>query len=157
MKKFNYFSVLLLSVFIALYFYLEKPFLDYQEVLLDIPEEKKGETKGNNTEFYSNLEIDKMKKIIEESKSEKLDKSIQISAWSLKIRSYDSQEESIKDFNLLMNEGYKVYIRQEAKSNKLSFSLFIGPNINKSRLEEIRDQVSNSHNFKGKIVPYGHW
>ena len=156
MKKLNYFSVLLLSIFIALYFYFDKPFLEHEEALPDIHEEKKGEAKGNITEFYSNSEIDKLKKIIDESKSEKLDKSIQISAWSLKIRSYDSHEESIKDFNLLMNEGYKVYIRQESKGNKLSFSLFIGPNINKSKLEEIRDQVSNSHKFKGKIVPYRH-
>ena len=156
MKKINYFSVLLFSVFMALYFYFDQPFLEYEEALPDIPEEKKGEAKGNITEFYSNSEIDKLKKIIDESKSEKLDKSIQISAWSLKIRSYDSHEESIKDFNLLMNEGYKVYIRQESKGNKLSFSLFIGPNINKSKLEEIRDQVSNSYKFKGKIVPYRH-
>ena len=99
MKKLNYFSVLLLSIFIALYFNLDKPFLEHEEALPDIPEEKKGEAKGNIIEFYSNSEIDKLKKIIEESKSEKLDKSIQISAWSLKIRSYDSHEESIKDFN----------------------------------------------------------
>ena len=131
MKFINYLLILILIFLIFTYYFFNEPFFVKNREFPNIPEQ-----------------------VLNRSEDEDLSTPDQIPAWSLKVNSYPSYEECLEDFKVLKEDGFKVYIRQEYIDEEIFFELLIGPNIDKTRLKEIQDQVKLVLNMNGNIVPY---
>ena len=143
MSKVSYICIAIIVVFIALSFAVDD---DSDFEIEDIPGISKFNQKLDqpisiiDSDSYSDPEIEEMENLLEKDFSN-LKKEIDIQAWSILVDSYSSKESVMKDFILLNEKGYKVYIRDSTIAGKVVYTLNVGPNINeetvRSKMKEI--------------------
>ena len=149
MKLINYFLIVFICLFILLSIFLEpirfgvseetKFSDDLPEVKLNIPLDDQV-----SIEEYSEIDI----KILQDDI-----KTSFLPAWTVKVSSYNDLTELKRDLAELKKMGYKVYSQYES-NDKINFSLFIGPTLNREDSIIIFDEISNMKKFNPEILKY---
>ena len=149
MKLINYFLIVFIGLFILLSIFLdpirfgvseEKKFSDdLPEVNLNIPLDDQV-----SIEEYSEIDINILQDDI---------KTSFLPAWTVKVSSYNDLTELKRDLAELKKMGYKVYSQYES-NDKINFSLFIGPTLNREDSIIIFDEISNMKKFNPEILKY---
>lgn len=149
MKLINYFLIVFICLFILLSIFLEpirfgvseetKFSDDLPEVKLNIPLDDQV-----SIEEYSEIDINILKDDI---------KTSFLPAWTVKVSSYNDLTELKRDLAELKKMGYKVYSQYES-NDKINFSLFIGPTLNREDSIIIFDEISNMKKFNPEILKY---
>jgi len=148
-KLINYFLIVFICLFILLSIFLEpirfgvseetKFSDDLPEVKLNIPLDDQV-----SIEEYSEIDINILKDDI---------KTSFLPAWTVKVSSYNDLTELKRDLAELKKMGYKVYSQYES-NDKINFSLFIGPTLNREDSIIIFDEISNMKKFNPEILKY---
>lgn len=112
---------------------------DLPEVKLNIPLDDQV-----SIEEYSEIDI----KILQDDI-----KTSFLPAWTVKVSSYNDLTELKRDLAELKKMGYKVYSQYES-NDKINFSLFIGPTLNREDSIIIFDEISNMKKFNPEILKY---
>ena len=112
---------------------------DLPEVKLNIPLDDKV-----SIEEYSEIDINILQDDI---------KTSFLPAWTVKVSSYNDLTELKRDLAELKKMGYKVYSQYES-DDKINFSLFIGPTLNREDSIIIFDEISNMQKFNPEILKY---
>jgi DedD protein len=75
-----------------------------------------------------------------------------IQAWALQVGSFKDKinAHSLKD--RLMVKGFPAYVDTQKTPDKTSFRVRIGPELDRSRLEKLKQKVLKSEKLKGMIV-----
>ena len=154
MKFINYLLILILIFLIFTYYFFNEPFFVKNREFPNIPEQVLNRSEDEDLSTPKKEKLEDLVSILQEYIKKGSDTANQIPAWSLKVNSYTSYEECLEDFKVLKEDDFKVYIRQENIDEEIFFELLIGPNIDKTRLKEIQDQVKLVLNINGNIVPY---
>ena len=146
MKLINYFLIVFICLFILLSIFLEpirfgvseetKFSDDLPEVKLNIPLDDQV-----SIEEYSEVDINILQDDI---------KTSFLPAWTVKVSSYNDLTELKRDLAELKKMGYKVYSQYES-DDKINFSLFIGPTLNREDSIIIFDEISNMKKFNPEI------
>ena len=76
------------------------------------------------------------------------------SSWTLKVASYNSQDDVLDDFKSLQQEGLKPYIRNEEKKGDKIYILYVGPNLNKNKILSIKSKVYDLIKKTPRVVAY---
>ena len=149
MKLINYFLIVFICLFILLSIFLEpirfgvseetKFSDDLPEVKLNIPLDDQV-----SIEEYSEIDINILQDDI---------KTSFLPAWTVKVSSYNDLTELKRDLAELKKMGYKVYSQYES-DDKINFSLFIGPTLNREDSIIIFDEISNMNKFNPEILKY---
>ena len=149
MKLINYFLIVFICLFILLSIFLEpirfgaseetKFSDDLPEVKLNIPLDDQV-----TIEEYSKIDINIFQDDI---------KTSFLPAWTVKVSSYNDLTELKRDLAELKKMGYKVYSQYES-NDKINFSLFIGPTLNREDSIIIFDEISNMKKFNPEILKY---
>lgn len=149
MKLINYFLIVFICLFILLSIFLEpirfgvseetKFSDDLPEVKLNIPLDDQV-----SIEEYSEIDINILQDDI---------KTNFLPAWTVKVSSYNDLTELKRDLAELKKMGYKVYSQYES-NDKINFSLFIGPTLNREDSIIIFDEISNMKKFNPEILKY---
>lgn len=149
MKLINYFLIVFICLFILLSIFLEpirfgvseetKFSDDLPEVKLNIPLDDQV-----SIEEYSEIDINILQDDI---------KTSFLPAWTVKVSSYNDLTELKRDLAKLKKMGYKVYSQYES-NDKINFSLFIGPTLNREDSIIIFDEISNMKKFNPEILKY---
>lgn len=149
MKLINYFLIVFICLFILLSIFLEpirfgvseetKFSDDLPEVKLNIPLDDQV-----SIEEYSEIDINILQDDI---------KTSFLPAWTVKVSSYNDLTELKRDLAELKKMGYKVYSQYES-DDKINFSLFIGPTLNREDSIIIFDEISNMKKFNPEILKY---
>ncbi len=149
MKLINYFLIVFICLFILLSIFLEpirfgvseetKFSDDLPEVKLNIPLDDQV-----SIEEYSEIDINILQDDI---------KTNFLPAWTVKVSSYNDLTELNRDLAELKKMGYKVYSQYES-DDKINFSLFIGPTLNREDSIIIFDEISNMKKFNPEILKY---
>ena len=149
MKLINYFLIVFICLFILLSIFLEpirfgvseetKFSDDLPEVKLKIPLDDQV-----SIEEYSEIDINILQDDI---------KTSFLPAWTVKVSSYNDLTELKRDLAELKKMGYKVYSQYES-NDKINFSLFIGPTLNREDSIIIFDEISNMKKFNPEILKY---
>ena len=149
MKLINYFLIVFICLFILLSIFLEpirfgvsgeiKFSHDFPEVKLNIPLDDQV-----SIEEYSEIDINILQDDI---------KTSFLPAWTVKVSSYNDLTELKRDLAELKKMGYKVYSQYES-NDKINFSLFIGPTLNREDSIIIFDEISNMKKFNPEILKY---
>tara|TARA_B100001113_G_scaffold353569_1_gene358402 strand:+ start:4171 stop:4623 length:453 start_codon:yes stop_codon:yes gene_type:complete len=148
-KLINYFLIVFICLFILLSIFLEpirfgvseetKFSDDLPEVKLNIPLDDQV-----SIEEYSEIDINILQDDI---------KTSFLPAWTVKVSSYNDLTELKRDLAELKKMGYKVYSQYES-NDKINFSLFIGPTLNREDSIIIFDEISNMNKFNPEILKY---
>lgn len=149
MKLINYFLIVFICLFILSSIFL-KPIRfgvseetkfsdDLPEVKLNIPLDDQV-----SIEEYSEIDINILQDDI---------KTSFLPAWTVKVSSYNDLTELKRDLAELKKMGYKVYSQYES-NDKINFSLFIGPTLNREDSIIIFDEISNMKKFNPEILKY---
>jgi hypothetical protein len=148
-KLINYFLIVFICLFILLSIFLEpisfgvseetKFSDDLPEVKLNIPLDDQV-----SIEEYSEIDINILQDDI---------KTSFLPAWTVKVSSYNDLTELKRDLAELKKMGYKVYSQYES-NDKINFSLFIGPTLNREDSIIIFDEISNMKKFNPEILKY---
>ena len=112
---------------------------DLPEVKLNIPLDDQV-----SIEEYSEIDINILQDDI---------KTSFLPAWTVKVSSYNDLTELKRDLAELKKMGYKVYSQYES-NDKINFSLFIGPTLNREDSIIIFDEISNMNKFNPEILKY---
>lgn len=112
---------------------------DLPEVKLNIPLDDQV-----SIEEYSEIDINILQDDI---------KTNFLPAWTVKVSSYNDLTELKRDLAELKKMGYKVYSQYES-DDKINFSLFIGPTLNREDSIIIFDEISNMKKFNPEILKY---
>lgn len=112
---------------------------DLPEVKLNIPLDDQV-----SIEEYSEIDINILQDDI---------KTNFLPAWTVKVSSYNDLTELKRDLAELKKMGYKVYSQYES-NDKINFSLFIGPTLNREDSIIIFDEISNMKKFNPEILKY---
>ena len=149
MKLINYFLIVFICLFILLSIFLQpirfgvseetKFSDDLPEVKLNIPLDDQV-----SIEEYSEIDINILQDDI---------KTSFLPAWTVRVSSYNDLTELKRDLAELKKMGYKVYSQYES-NDKINFSLFIGPTLNREDSIIIFDEISNMKKFNPEILKY---
>ena len=149
MKLINYSLLLFISIFIFLSFVIEPV--------------RFGE--NNQTNFSNDLPEINLNIALDDNLSEAEPSDIDINtlqddirtsfppAWTGKVGSYNDLKQLESDLNELKKIGYKVYSLYDGE-DKLNYSLFIGPTLNRKDSLEIQKEISNLQRFNPEVVRY---
>jgi len=148
-KLINYSLLLFISIFIFLSFVVEPVRFeetDQANFSNDLPEINLNIALDDNLSEAepSDIDINTLKDDIRTSFSP---------AWTVKVGSYNDLKELESDLNELKNIGYKVYSLYDGE-DKLNYSLFIGPTLNRKDSLEIQKEISNLQRFNPEVVRY---
>lgn len=149
MKLINYSLLLFISIFIFLSFVIEPVRFeetDQTNFSNDLPEINLNIALDDNLPEAepSNIDINTLQDDIRTSFSP---------AWTVKVGSYNDLKELESDLNELKKIGYKVYSLYDGE-DKLNYSLFIGPTLNRKDSLEIQKEISNIPRFNPEVVRY---
>ena len=149
MKLINYFLIVFICLFTLLSIFLEpihfgvseetKFSQDLPDVKLNIPLDDQV-----SIEEYSEIDINILQDDI---------KTSFLPAWTVRVSSYNDLTELKRDLAELKKMGYKVYSQYES-NDKINFSLFIGPTLNREDSIIIFDEISNMKKFNPEILKY---
>ena len=149
MKLINYSLLLFISIFIFLSFVIEP--VRFEET--------------DQTNFSNDLPEINLNIALDDNLSEAEPSDIDINtlqddirtsfppAWTVKVGSYNDLKELESDLNELKKIGYKVYSLYDDE-DKLNYSLFIGPTLNRKDSLEIQKEISNLQRFNPEVVRY---
>ena len=112
---------------------------DLTEVKLNIPLDDQV-----SIEEYSEIDIDALQDDI---------KTSFLPAWTVKVRSYNDLTELKTDLEELKKMSYKVYSQYES-NDKIKFSLFIGPTLNREDSIKIFEEISKIKKFNPEVLKY---
>ena len=149
MKLINYSLLLFISIFIFLSFVIEPVRFeetDQANFSNDLPEINLNIALDDNLSEAELPEID----------INALHDDIRTSfspAWTVKVGSYNDLKELESDLNELKKIGYRVYSLYDGE-DKLNYSLFIGPTLNRKDSLEIQKEISNLQRFNPEVVRY---
>jgi len=148
-KLINYSLLLFISIFIFLSFVVEPVRFeetDQANFSNDLPEINLNIALDDNLSEAEPLDIDinTLKDDIRTGFSP---------AWTVKVGSYNDLKELESDLNELKKIGYKVYSLYDGE-DKLNYSLFIGPTLNRKDSLEIQKEISNLQRFNPEVVRY---
>ena len=150
----KYLLILILFFLTVIFYYFNKPSLEYKIEFPIIPEKELNKLEQQSVAPFEEQNLADLENIFQESITQISKRVDQTPAWSIRVNSYPTYEECIEDFKILNEEGFKVYVRKEYNNKEISFVLLIGPNLDKLRLKEIQDQVRLVLNKNSNIVPY---
>jgi len=148
-KLINYSLLLFISIFIFLSFVVEPVRFeetDQANFSNDLPEINLNIALDDNLSEAepSDIDIKTLKDDIRTSFSP---------AWTVKVGSYNDLKELESDLNELKKMGYKVYSLYDGE-DKLNYSLFIGPTLNRKDSLEIQKEISNLQRFNPEVLRY---
>ena len=149
MKLINYSLLLFISIFIFLSFVIEPVrFGENNQTIFsnDLPEINLNIALDDNLSEaeLSGIDINTLQDDIRTNFSP---------AWTVKVGSYNDLKELESDLNELKKIGYKVYSLYDGE-DKLNYSLFIGPTLNRKDSLEIQKEISNLQRFNPEVVRY---
>ena len=149
MKLINYSLLLFISIFIFLSFVIEP---------VRFGENNQTNFSNDLPEINLNIALDDNVSAAESSDIDinTLQDDIRTSfppAWTVKVGSYNDLKELESDLNELKKIGYKVYSLYDGE-DKLNYSLFIGPTLNREDSLEIQKEISNLQRFNPEVVRY---
>ena len=78
------------------------------------------------------------------------DKPVQ--AFALQVGTFENESNAGKLRDKLKKAGYMSYIQAEDKDGKPSYRVRIGPNLQRSQLETVKDEVKKKYKIDGYIV-----
>ena len=149
MKLINYSLLLFISIFIFLSFVIEPVRFgenDQTNFSNDLPEINLNIAIDDNVSEAESPDID----------INTLQDDIRTSfppAFTVKVGSYNDLKELESDLSELKKMGYKVYSLYDGE-DKLNYSLFIGPTLNRKDSLEIQKEISNLQRFNPEVVRY---
>lgn len=73
-------------------------------------------------------------------------------AFALQVGTFENESNAGKLRDKLKKAGYMSYIQATDKDGKPSYKVRIGPNLQKSQLETVRDEVKKTFKLDGYIV-----
>ena len=149
MKLINYSLLLFISIFIFLSFVIEPVRFeetDQTNFSNDLPEINLNIALDDNLSEAepSDIDINTLQDDIRTSFSP---------AWTVKVGSYNDLKQLESDLNELKKIGYKVYSLYDGE-DKLNYSLFIGPTLNREDSLEIQKEISNLQRFNPEVLRY---
>ncbi len=75
-------------------------------------------------------------------------------AWSLQVASFSDQDKATQLRTELRQKGFKVYALKAATESGERFRVFIGPHMQRDRVEKIKLQVDTDYNLQAQIIQY---
>ena len=149
MKLINYSLLLFISIFIFLSFVVEPVRFeetDQANFSNDLPEINLNIALDDNVSAVesSDIDINTLQDDIRTSFSP---------AWTVKVGSYNDLKQLESDLSELKKIGYKVYSLYDGE-DKLNYSLFIGPTLNRKDSLEIQKEISNLQRFNPEVLRY---
>jgi DedD protein len=78
----------------------------------------------------------------------------EIIAWALQVGSFSNETNALVMRDQLRAKGYKAYVETVAQKNGEAFKVRIGPDLDKSRLEKLANQLASKENIKSIIVKH---
>jgi cell division septation protein DedD len=75
------------------------------------------------------------------------DKDNRLRAYALKLASYSSRAAAEKMRQSLNDAGFPAYVRDEDTAGKVAFTLYAGPKLQKTRLEQLANHLRESRQF----------
>lgn len=96
--------------------------------------------------------IDKRKKVIEEKNKKKPAKPIQ--SWALQVGTFDKESNAIAFRDRLRKKKLIAYVESAKVDDKKSFRVRIGPELDRERLEKLKDKLKKEQKIDGFIVKH---
>ncbi|MDF1653721.1 MAG: SPOR domain-containing protein [Coxiellaceae bacterium] len=76
-------------------------------------------------------------------------------AWVVQLASFGSSENAARLVKKLRQSGYEAYSRHATNSHgKVIYKVYVGPEINRHRIESLQNQLSKHYRLKGMIRRY---
>ncbi|MCB1646494.1 MAG: SPOR domain-containing protein [Pseudomonadales bacterium] len=83
-----------------------------------------------------------------------LDKNALPVSWSLQLASFQNPQNALKLREELREAAYRSYILQAHTDNGETYRVYVGPMVQRAKLEEIAMTLKSSMNLDGQIVRY---
>ena len=74
--------------------------------------------------------------------------------WSLRLGSFRQQENATRLRQSLRDQDYRSYILANTPADDGLFRVYVGPMVNKDKLERIKQEIAEGFNLSGQIVRY---
>ncbi|MCB1693851.1 MAG: SPOR domain-containing protein [Pseudomonadales bacterium] len=93
-------------------------------------------------------------KVTEDASALRLDQNHLPEGWSLQVASFREQENAVNLRASLRQQSLQSYIIQAKTEDGNLYRVFVGPMLQKSRLEKIQGDLEAKYDLKGTIVKY---
>jgi DedD protein len=94
--------------------------------------------------------VDKKKQAVEKKKKEKPSKPIQ--SWALQVGTFDNEKNALTFRDGLRKKKLTAYVETAKVDGKESFRVRIGPELDRARLEKLKDRLNKEQKINGFIV-----
>ncbi len=100
------------------------------------------------------LPDDKAIEAEEDTAAYELDKNDLPVSWTLKLGSFRQRDNAVKLRKTLRDAEFKTYVLTADSSEGQVFRVYVGPMINKSKLEEFAVDIESRFDLRGQIIRY---
>ena len=94
--------------------------------------------------------IDKRKKQAEEKKKNEPAKPVQ--SWTLQVGTFDKESNARTFRDKLRKAGHSAYVESSKSGGKTSYRVRIGPELEKKRLDKLKDKLKKEMKIDGFVV-----
>ena len=74
--------------------------------------------------------------------------------WSLRLGSFKQEENATRLRQSLRDKDYRAYILANTPADDGLYRVFVGPMVNKDKLEQAKQEIAEDFNLTGQIVRY---
>ena len=75
-----------------------------------------------------------------------------IRSFALQVGTFGSNDNAMKLQKQLQEAGYTTFVHKSASKGETSYKVRIGPELERSKLEKIKDKVKKTHKIDGYVV-----
>jgi len=75
-----------------------------------------------------------------------------IHAWALQVGSFNDESNARVMRDRMRGEGYAAYILEQKSSGKMHYRVRIGPELDRDRVEKLKDEISRKQKINGMVV-----
>jgi len=94
--------------------------------------------------------VDKKKQVVEKKKKEKPSKPIQ--SWALQVGTFDNEKNALAFRDSLRKKKLTAYVETAKVDGKESYRVRVGPELDRARLEKLKDRLNREQKINGFIV-----
>ena len=77
-----------------------------------------------------------------------------INAWALQVGSFNDEANARVLRDRMRANGYAAYIHEQKSRDKTQYRVRIGPELDRSRIDRLRDEIASKEKIKGLVVKH---
>ena len=111
------------------------------------------EIPASSTSAKSSAVADK-KPAAKSSKGTKKTTQPSIKAWALQLGSFSQQTNALVLRDQLRAKGYRAFVEKSGKSDKTSYKVRVGPDLDRSKIEKIAKKLKKNEKIESIVVTH---